>query len=65
GIVIASPPAWYLMRRWLQDFAHRIEMEWWIFVASGALSVVVATLVVAMTAGRAALADPVRSLKSE
>lgn len=65
GIVVASLPAWYLMNRWLQDFAHRIEIQWWIFAWTGLSAVIVATLVVAIQAGRAALADPARSLRSE
>ncbi len=65
AFVIASPLAWYVMDRWLQDFAYRIRMEWWMFVMAGTAAVVIAFLTVSLQSTRAALADPVESLKSE
>jgi putative ABC transport system permease protein len=65
AIVIASPVAYYFMNRWLSDFAYRIEMQWWVFVAAGALAVVIAFLTVGGQAVKAALANPVKSLRSE
>lgn len=65
SIVIASPIAWYFMQRWLSDFAYRIEMKGWMFVLAGATAVLVAFLTVGFQSAKAALADPVKSLKSE
>ncbi len=65
AIVFASPLAWYGMHRWLQDFAYRIDMPWWLFVLAGLLAVGVAFLTVSFQSVKAALANPVRSLRSE
>jgi len=65
ALFIASPFAWYLMSKWMLNFAYRIEIQWWLFAVAGALSVVAATLVVALQAVKAALANPVKSLRSE
>ncbi|MFN0174423.1 MAG: ABC transporter permease [Saprospiraceae bacterium] len=65
AILIASPIAYYFMDKWLADFAYRIDMEWWMFVVAGAGAVAVASLTVAFQSIRAALANPVESLRSE
>jgi putative ABC transport system permease protein len=65
AIVIASPIAYYFMQRWLADFAYRIEMKWWMFAAAGAVAVLIAFLTVGAQSVRAALANPVKSLRSE
>jgi putative ABC transport system permease protein len=65
AIVIASPLAFYFMKKWLSDFAYRIEMEWWMFAGAGVLAVAIAFLTVGFQSVRAALANPVRSLRSE
>jgi putative ABC transport system permease protein len=65
AIVIASPIAWWVMNKWLQDFAYRIDIRAWIFVAAGALALFVALVSVSLQAIRAAVANPVRSLRSE
>ncbi|HEV7347729.1 ABC transporter permease [Telluribacter sp.] len=65
GIVIASPPAWYALEKWLQDFAYRIDVQWWVFMLAGVLAVLVAFVTVSLQSLRAALMDPVRSLKTE
>jgi putative ABC transport system permease protein len=65
AFIIASPVAYYFMQRWLSDFAYRIEMEWWVFVAAGVLAVAVAFLTVSFQSIKAALANPVKSLRSE
>jgi putative ABC transport system permease protein len=65
AIVIASPVAWFIMHRWLQDFAYRVDMAWWVFAAAGLLAVVIALATISFQAIRAALANPVRSLRSE
>ncbi len=65
AIVIASPVAWYAMNRWLQDFAYRISIEWWVFVLAGLLAVTIALLTVSFQSVKAALMNPVKSLRSE
>ncbi|WP_080057481.1 ABC transporter permease [Spirosoma aerolatum] len=65
GILIASPVAWYAMNRWLQDFAYRITIPWWVFVLAGLLSVGIALLTVSFQSIKAALANPIKSLRSE
>jgi len=65
AICIATPMAYYFMEKWLADFAFHIEMEWWMFVVAGLVAVVVAFLTVGFQSVRAALADPVKSLRSE
>jgi putative ABC transport system permease protein len=65
AIVIASPIAWYFMQRWLSDFAYRIDIQWWMFAAAGAAAVLIAFLTVGSQSVKAALANPVKSLRSE
>jgi putative ABC transport system permease protein len=65
SIVIASPLAWWAMHRWLQDFAYRVDIHWWLFILAGALAVGIALLTVSFQAIRAALANPVKSLRAE
>lgn len=65
AIVIATPLAWYFMKNWLADFAYHIEIQVWMFVAAGVVAVAVAFLTVSYQSVRAALANPVKSLRSE
>jgi len=65
AILIASPIAYYFMQKWLQDFAYRINIEWWVFASAGVLAVLIAFLTVGYQAIKAALMNPVKSLKSE
>jgi putative ABC transport system permease protein len=65
AIVVASPVAYYFMDQWLSDFAYRIELEWWMFAVAGVLAVAIAFLTVSFQSVRAALVNPVKSLKSE
>lgn len=65
AIVIGSPVAWYCMNLWLSGFAYRISMDWWMFAMAGFTAVVVALVTVSFQAIRAAMANPVRSLRSE
>ncbi|WP_428657556.1 ABC transporter permease [Runella sp.] len=65
AIVVASPIGWYAMQRWLNDFAYRIDIEWWIFALAGILAVGIALLTVSFQAIKAALTDPVKSLRAE
>ena len=65
AIAIASPIAWYFMNKWLEDFSHKIDMQWWFFVVAGIVAVSIAVVTVSYQAIRAALMNPVRSLKAE
>jgi putative ABC transport system permease protein len=65
AFVIASPVAWYIMHNWLQDFAYRIHISWWIFLGAGLLAVVIALGTISFQAIKAAVANPVKSLRSE
>ena len=63
--VIAFPLAWWAMHLWLQDFAYRINISWWIFIVAGFTALVIALLTVSFQAIRAAIANPVKSLRTE
>jgi len=65
AIVLAVPVAWYVMDKWLEDFAYKIDMTWWVFALAGALAVSIALLTVSFQSIKAALMNPVRSLRSE
>lgn len=65
GIVIASPLAWWGMSQWLQEFAFKIDIEWWVFVLAGLLAVLIAFVTVSFQSIKAALKNPVTSLRSE
>jgi putative ABC transport system permease protein len=65
AFVIAFPVAWWAMNKWLQSFAYRIHISWWVFVLAGLLSVAIALLTVSFQAIKAALANPARSLRTE
>jgi putative ABC transport system permease protein len=65
SILIASPIAWWVMNKWLQDFAYRINIEWWVFALAGVMSLLIALLTVSFQAVKAAVANPVKSLRTE
>ena len=65
AILVASPVAWWAMDGWLQGFADRITIQWWMFGAAGLAAVIVAVLTISYHAFKAAAANPVRSLRSE
>ena len=65
ALVIASPVAWYVMHQWLQGFAYKISIEWWVFAFAGLLAVGIALLTVSFQSVKAALMNPVKSLRSE
>ncbi|GAB4051139.1 ABC transporter permease [Spirosoma litoris] len=65
AIVIASPLAWYAMSQWLQGFAYKADISWWIFALAGLLAVIIALLTVSFQSVKAALMNPVKSLRSE
>ena len=65
GIVIASPVAYWAMNKWLQDFAYKVEISWWIFALAGLVAIAIALLTVSYQSIRAAMANPVKSLRME
>ena len=65
AILIASPIAWWAMHEWLQGFAYRIDIAWWVFALAGLLAVGIALLTVSFQSTKAALMNPVKSLRSE
>lgn len=65
AILIGSPVAWWAMNNWLQNFAYRIHIQWWMFASAGLLAIVIAIITVSYHALKAAVANPVNSLRSE
>lgn len=65
ALVIASPIAWYAANSWLEDFAYRIDVSWWIFILAGVLAIVITLLTVSFQTVKAALLNPVKTLKYE
>lgn len=65
AILIATPIAWYVMNNWLQDFAYRITISWWMFLLSGCIAIFLALITIGFQTIKAALANPVESLRSE
>ncbi len=63
--LIAYPLTWFAMHKWLQDFAYRTAIHWWIFIAAGIIALLVAAVTISFQAIKAALANPVESLRSE
>lgn len=65
AFVIAAPVAYWIMHNWLQDFAYRIDVSWWILLLAGILAIVIALATISVQAIRAAMANPVKSLRTE
>lgn len=65
GAIIAFPVAWFFMNKWLQDFAYRVNIGWWIFLTAAGITMVIALLTVIIQAIKAAIANPVKSLRTE
>ena len=65
AIVIASPIAWYFIHQWLMDFVFRTELTWWIFVLAGISAIAIGLLTVSLQAVKAAIANPIKSLRVE
>jgi putative ABC transport system permease protein len=62
---IAFPVAWWLMNNWLQDFEYRINISWWVFVVAGVVAMLIALLTISFQSIKAAIANPVKSLRTE
>jgi putative ABC transport system permease protein len=65
AFIIAAPLAWFAMHKWLQDYAYRINISAWVFVAAGASALAIALFTISMQAVKAALTNPVKSLRTE
>ena len=65
SFVIAAPLGYWAMNKWLQDFPYRISIQWWVFVLAGLLAVLIALLTVSFQSIKAAIANPVKSLRTE
>ena len=65
AVLIASPVAWYFMNKWLQDFAYRTTISWWVFVVAAVAAMLIAAITVSFQAIKAAIANPVKSLRTE
>jgi putative ABC transport system permease protein len=65
AFVIAVPIAFWIMREWLQEFAYRVNISWWIFLATGGTAILIALLTIGFRAIKAAVANPVDSLRTE
>jgi putative ABC transport system permease protein len=63
--VIASPIAWFAMNKWLQGFAYRMDIHWWVFIAAGAIAILIACITMGIRSLKAAMANPAKSLKTE
>ena len=65
SFIIAAPLAWWAMYKWLQDYSYRVSIHWWVFAEACILSVIIALVTVSFQAMKAAMANPVRSLRAE
>jgi putative ABC transport system permease protein len=65
AFIIAAPVSWYAMHRWLQTFAYKTELYWWIFLLAGIISFGIVTITVTLQSWRAAKRNPVESLRYE
>ncbi len=65
AIVIAIPVGWFVMNKWLENFAYKTDISWWIFLAAAAMAILIAVLTVSFQAIKAAVANPVEALRSE
>lgn len=65
AFIIASPVTWYVMHQWLQDFAYKIEIQWWVFLFAGGAAGGIAVLTVSFHALKASLTNPIKSLRTE
>lgn len=65
SLLVAIPVSWLVMNKWLEDFAYRIQLEWWMFALAGIISIIIALATLSIQAIKAAIANPVNSLRSE
>jgi len=65
ALIVAIPVAWYAMNKWLQDFAYRIDIHWWVFMIAAIITILIAWITISTQAFKAAAANPVKSLRTE
>jgi len=65
SVLIACPIAWYVMDKWLQNFAYRISISWWVFILAGFIALLIALLTVSIQSYKAANRNPVEALRYE
>jgi putative ABC transport system permease protein len=65
SFIIASPVAWVIMHNWLSNYEYRIAVQWWVFTSTGLLTFVIAMVTVSFQAIKAAMANPIKSLRIE
>ena len=65
SLLIAIPLSWWAMTKWLEDYTYRVSIEWWVFALAGFLSILIALLTVSYESIKAAIANPVTSLRAE
>jgi putative ABC transport system permease protein len=65
ALILAIPVAWYVMSEWLKDFAYRVNIEWWIFLVAAVIAIIIAFLTISTQAIKAAISNPVKSLRTE
>jgi len=65
ALLIATPVAWYVMNKWLQDFAYRVNIQWWVFIIAAVIALLIAFFTIGAQAFKAAVANPVKSLRTE
>jgi putative ABC transport system permease protein len=65
SILLSVPVAWYVMNQWLQDFAYKTNIGYWVFVMAGGVAVLIALATISIQSVKAAMANPVKSLRSE
>ncbi|WP_431209884.1 ABC transporter permease [Puia sp. P3] len=65
AFVLATPVAWWVMHRWLQEFVYKVEIRWWMFGLAGVAAIVIALVTISWQAVKAAVANPVKGLRSE
>jgi putative ABC transport system permease protein len=65
ALILAVPVAWYVMNEWLKDFAYRINIQWWIFLVAAIIAIIIAFITISTQAIKAAVSNPVKSLRTE
>jgi putative ABC transport system permease protein len=65
ALFIAIPVGWYIMHSWLKDFAYRIDIQWWVFILAALIAILIAFFTISSQAIKAAITNPVNSLRTE
>jgi putative ABC transport system permease protein len=65
SLIISSPVAWYFMNQWLEDFTYRIHISWWVYIEAGTAAILIALITVSFQAVKAAIVNPIKSLRME